>query len=268
MNKKSIWWRLTPVMFWLSVASVIAGIAWKESKWEPPVWTLPVIILGMYFPNLYLAVFSLWHWKYRYRGAYPVAWAALFPLFSFCLPTWLYFGQHIQYDLQGKKQYADLEPLPGIVLPSYYNSLRSVCFVLGGALVGWSAFAVALATPTFFILFNKCDQSVAKNVGKVLTAGEVQAFHIMHTMYQLFVFLMCTFTVCCALGCGLLLLANSIRWRLKEQQERLSLNPPEQEIDREMAYIAKARLAELRSGGVNPVSGEEVFAKIQQCNIK
>jgi len=171
MNKKSIWWRLTPVMFWLSLASVIAGIAWRECKWEPPVWMLPLILLGMYLPNLYLTAFSLWHWKYRYRGSYPVAWAALFPLFWTYLPALFYFGQHIQCDLQNKKQYAALEPLPGTVLPGYYNSLRSVFSVLGGVLVGWSAFAVALATPTFFILFNKCDQSVAQNVGKVLTGG-------------------------------------------------------------------------------------------------
>jgi hypothetical protein len=234
-------------MFWLSVASVIAGIIWKESKWEPPVWTLPVIILGMYFPNLYLAVFSLWHWKYRYRGANPVAWAVLFPLFSFYLPTWLYFGQHIQTDLQRKKQYAELKPLPDMPLPGYYNSLRSICFVLGGALVGWAVFAVALATPTFFILFNKCDQSVAHNVGKVLTEGEVQAFHVMHTLYQVFVFLMCAITLCCALGCCLLLLANSIRWKLKEQQEQLRLNTPEPESDQKMADIASERLAESHS---------------------
>ncbi|MEI7947850.1 MAG: hypothetical protein WCJ02_14205 [bacterium] len=46
------------------------------------------------------------------------------------------------------------------------------------------------------------------------------------------------------------------------------MNPPDQEIDRETADIAKESLAELRSGGVNPVSGEEVFAKIQQRNLK
>lgn len=54
----------------------------------------------------------------------------------------------------------------------------------------------------------------------------------------------------------------------KRAEERLSLNPPDQEIDRETADIAKESLAELRSGGVNPVSGEEVFAKIQQRNLK
>ncbi len=41
-----------------------------------------------------------------------------------------------------------------------------------------------------------------------------------------------------------------------------SLNPPESEIDKKWAAIAKRRLAELRSGSVKTVPGEEVFEKI------
>ena len=43
-----------------------------------------------------------------------------------------------------------------------------------------------------------------------------------------------------------------------------SLNPPDPEIDRKWAAVAKRRLEELRSGRVMPVPGEEVFAKIRQ----
>ena len=43
-----------------------------------------------------------------------------------------------------------------------------------------------------------------------------------------------------------------------------SLNPPDPEIDRQWVVVAKRRLAELRSGRVKPVPGEEVFAKIRQ----
>ena len=43
-----------------------------------------------------------------------------------------------------------------------------------------------------------------------------------------------------------------------------SLNPPDPEIDRKWAAVAKRRLEELRSGRVNPVLGEDVFAKIRQ----
>jgi putative addiction module component (TIGR02574 family) len=41
-----------------------------------------------------------------------------------------------------------------------------------------------------------------------------------------------------------------------------SLNPPESEIDKKWAALAKQRLAELRSGKVKAISGDEVFEKI------
>lgn len=41
-----------------------------------------------------------------------------------------------------------------------------------------------------------------------------------------------------------------------------SLNPPESEIDKKWAAVAKRRLEQLRSGEVQPVPGEEVFQKI------
>jgi putative addiction module component (TIGR02574 family) len=41
-----------------------------------------------------------------------------------------------------------------------------------------------------------------------------------------------------------------------------SLNPPEADIDKQWALVAKRRLAQLRSGEVQPVPGEAVFKKI------
>ena len=43
-----------------------------------------------------------------------------------------------------------------------------------------------------------------------------------------------------------------------------SLNPPSMEIDREWTKVAKRRLAELRSGSVKPIPGNEVLAKIRE----
>ena len=43
-----------------------------------------------------------------------------------------------------------------------------------------------------------------------------------------------------------------------------SLNPPDPEIDRKWAAVAKRRLEELRSGRVKPVPGDEVFARIRE----
>jgi putative addiction module component (TIGR02574 family) len=41
-----------------------------------------------------------------------------------------------------------------------------------------------------------------------------------------------------------------------------SLNPPESEIDKKWAAVAKRRLEELRSGEVKAIPGEEVFRRI------
>jgi len=41
-----------------------------------------------------------------------------------------------------------------------------------------------------------------------------------------------------------------------------SLNPPELEIDKKWAEVAKQRLNEIQSGAVKPISGEEVFEEI------
>lgn len=41
-----------------------------------------------------------------------------------------------------------------------------------------------------------------------------------------------------------------------------SLNPPESKIDKKWAAVAANRLKEVRSGAVESVPGEEVFARI------
>lgn len=41
-----------------------------------------------------------------------------------------------------------------------------------------------------------------------------------------------------------------------------SLNAPESDVDRKWAKVARRRLAELRSGKVKSVPGEEVFARV------
>jgi putative addiction module component (TIGR02574 family) len=43
-----------------------------------------------------------------------------------------------------------------------------------------------------------------------------------------------------------------------------SLSPPESEIDKKWAVVAKRRLSELKSGKVKSIPGEEVFRKIRK----
>lgn len=41
-----------------------------------------------------------------------------------------------------------------------------------------------------------------------------------------------------------------------------SLDPPEPDVDRKWALLAQRRLAELRSGKVKPVPGEEILTRV------
>jgi len=43
-----------------------------------------------------------------------------------------------------------------------------------------------------------------------------------------------------------------------------TLNPPDAEIDRKWAEVARRRLAELRAGRVKPVPAEVVFAEVSR----
>jgi len=43
-----------------------------------------------------------------------------------------------------------------------------------------------------------------------------------------------------------------------------TLNMPDRDIDREWVAVAKRRLAELRSGRIKPVPGDQVFARIRE----
>jgi hypothetical protein len=43
-----------------------------------------------------------------------------------------------------------------------------------------------------------------------------------------------------------------------------TLNPPDPEIDRQWAAVATRRLAELRSGRVTPLAGNEVLARARE----
>lgn len=41
-----------------------------------------------------------------------------------------------------------------------------------------------------------------------------------------------------------------------------SLNPPESEIDKKWGLMAKERLAEIQSGKIQPISGDDVFEEV------
>ena len=43
-----------------------------------------------------------------------------------------------------------------------------------------------------------------------------------------------------------------------------TLNPPDPKVDQKWAKVAKQRLAEMRSGRVKPVPGDQVFTRVRE----
>jgi len=121
---------------------------------------------------------------------------------------------------KGKNQYGNIgtSVLPCHV-PGRYNTLRSVSFVLGSAMLVWASIASILLTGTYHILFKKIDQAISLNAGKVLTTGDVQALHLAHRMNEFYLVLLCVAAIAGAIGGILLYLSNNFRWRLKEKDE-------------------------------------------------
>lgn len=222
MNRHSIWWRLTPISACLTVASLLACVAWRRADWKCPIEVLLPVSVVLMLPNLYLTTFALWHWKFRYRGSHPVAWAAAFPLFWTYVPALLYFGRHVNRDRKGKIPYGDLIARPTRDLPGRYNTIRSVIFVLGSTILVWAVLASIILTFSHWAIFDLFDSALDRNVGKVLTAGEVNALHTAGRVNQIYVINLCVAAIAGALGGVLLSLSHSIGWRLKEQKERSS----------------------------------------------
>lgn len=187
-------------------------------EWEPPLAVTLGIAAAWFLPGMYLTAFTLWHWKYRYRGTRPVAWVVSFPLLWFVWPAAIYYGCYVEPDRKGKKQYAD-DVQPQANLPKRYNMLRSVFFVIGGVLVGWGVYSVTLTAVTIAVIFNPFMRAIQRRVDTTLTHAEVEALHVMFTVCQLLAWLVFAIAMCCAIGSVLLVMSGNIRWRLKEQQE-------------------------------------------------
>jgi hypothetical protein len=164
-NPKSLWWKLTPV------AALLTAIAWAvwfplhfrtdNSSW--PLWVWITLGFCLWVPNLYLSAFALWHWKTRYLGKWPFAWAVAFVLWWAVLPALAYFLLHIHRDLAGKGTYAaspirsdSVWPLPG-----RYQYVGSVCLVLGLAMMVCSILVASGEAVIYFTLVHALNRAIS-----------------------------------------------------------------------------------------------------------
>lgn len=212
---------MTPWAACATVAGLFLYLALRHGRETIPMPLQLPLWIAATVPNLYLTGFALWHWKYRYRGSHPVAWAAAFPLFWIYAPALIYFARHIDPDRKGRRPYGDgavASDRPAA--PGRFQTMRQVFHVVGFALLAWSIFCAIIATMAHWAIFDVFDEAVTGHVGKVLTAGEVQALHVSHLINRNLVLLLCSAAFAGALGGTLLSLSHSIRWRQREQEER------------------------------------------------
>lgn len=221
-DKTTIWWRLCPVSALLTVAGLVGFCAIRFEWIELSLWfAIPVSFL-VFLSNLYLTSFSLWHWRMRHRGAHPFGWALAFALFWAYLPVLAYFCLHIDPDMRDKRQYRSGFEKPELPrYPQKYNILRSVLFVVGGAMVFWGIFSSIAITIAHFVIFDLFDDTVMRNVGKGLTQGEANALHISSFIHRLTMAMAGTSALAGSVGGLFLALSQRVRWRLLDQKESL-----------------------------------------------
>ena len=94
---------------WLSVAGIVLiGIAFVVSRDRAPAH-MPFVVLGVaaVIPVIvYLVVFTIWHWKGRYRGSHSDLWGALLLVETSGWFKLVYLFRHIIPDARGTGRYA------------------------------------------------------------------------------------------------------------------------------------------------------------------
>jgi hypothetical protein len=151
-----------------------------------------------------------------------VAWALAFPFFWGYLPALFYFERHINPDRKGKKQYSTIETTDSTIIPGYYNTMRSVCFIVGGFMIIAASIVVVTMTFAFWIIFGTLNDILPDHIGKVLTSGDVHALHSAFRLSQVCYAILCGTTLCGVIGGILFSVSHSLRWRIKEKEEKES----------------------------------------------
>lgn len=227
-DKESIWWRLTTPAAWLTACALAVMIVWRHEKWDLS-WTM-LLALGtaMTVPYVYLTVFCLWHWKYRYRGTHDIGWAIALAMFWMYAPQVFYHGRHIVMDRKGKGPYANCPDSERRVFPrARYGILRQTCLLVGAALLGWSAYALFASLLGHYTVFNLFNETLAHSVGKTLTAGDVQGIAMTCSTYRLTFAMMTLASASACVGGVLVAISQRTAWRLREQEDARTSSSPD-----------------------------------------
>lgn len=183
---------------------------------EHVVWPRYVVLAVYLLSTEYLVTYSLWHWRTRYAGNRPFAWAAFFPLSAFALPALFYYAHHIRPDIRQEGAYAPSAPKhePPLPLPPKYEVVKSLSFVGGWILVYWAIFATTVTGLTYAIalpMFADCIRAnVAKEFSKKIGDALVSTVHVWASSITL----LCLACGAAVIGSVLLYASQRMKWRL------------------------------------------------------
>ena len=219
--KSNIWWKLAKISAISTIVLIVLLGYRRVEELDWPLWCVIVSIVFTVISNLYLSVFSLWHWKTRYKGQYPFAWCLFFVYCWFVVPSLVYFFSHILPDINGKGIYAKPPDIPELSsLQSKYKIVKSFCFVSGWVLICLGiiySIRFFVAELTISDLFR--DALVAHSP-KDITDATAQAVIVYSRCMTFTSIMLFISSICIALG-GLLIYASQrIRWRLLEEEEK------------------------------------------------
>lgn len=183
---------------------------------EHVVWPRYVVLAVYLLSTEYLVTYSLWHWRTRYAGNRPFAWAAFFPLSAFALPALFYYAYHIRPDIRQKGAYAPSAPKhePPLPLPPKYEVVKSLSFVGGWILVYWAIFATTVTGLIYAIalpMFADCIRAnVAKEFSQKIGDALVSTVHVWASSIAL----LCLACGTAVIGSVLLYASQRMKWRL------------------------------------------------------
>lgn len=233
-KQPSIWWRLTPFAAVFCILSIPFWAAPSLDFIPLPELPLPIpayipLYAILLVTILYLAAFSIWHWRTRYGGRRPFAWCLFFALCAghfaaFCLPAVAYFFVHILSDLRSKGAYAPTtpssDPSSFPPLPARYQYAKSSCFVLGWFLIVFGLFCATVTLVAHFMVWNVFEEAIAANVGEEITESVSSSLWVGSQAGKITNLTSFLAAVGCAIGAVLLFTSQRLRWRLLNDDER------------------------------------------------
>jgi len=235
-----LWWNLAFVAAIMCFAALPVWLLmhfgyrfWGSSF---PIPMIPPVLVVLALPVFYLTVFALWHWRTRYAGRQHIAWLILFGLSalpsSIALPRVVFVALAYSFmnllpDALGIGAYAMAPTVtvrpPASPLPKRFALAKSACFVIGWVLVVGGVLTAATTCITAIIVWNKMQEAIPYEVGKVLTESKGSTLWVSSQIAKASSVTSLMSVIAAAVGAALIQVSQRLRWRLLEEQDRQKL---------------------------------------------